>query len=267
MFLKIVLPMLILAAIAVIFGLLLSYVGKKLAVKRDEKIERTEKLLAGANCGGCGFAGCAAFAEALAKGKAELSACGATSKENKAEISAILGIASGGEEKVIVPVCGGGTECADAFDYRGFASCAYAASLDGGAKACNEGCLGLKDCAAACTSGAISFEKGLPVVDKTKCVECGACALACPKHIMQKIPASATVYVKCLSCEKGKKVRDVCKNGCIACGLCAKNCPEQAIEIKNNLAVIDYSKCIGCGLCAQKCPAHCIETRISNIVE
>ncbi len=53
-------------------------------------------------------------------------------------------------------------------------------------------------------------------------------------------------------------VRKECSIGCIACGLCVKNCPVDAIEIKNNLAVIDYDECIGCGACRTVCPVKVI---------
>ena len=40
--------------------------------------------------------------------------------------------------------------------------------------------------------------------------------------------------------------------------MCAKVCPEGAIEIVNNLPVIDQEKCTGCGLCKEKCKPGCL---------
>ena len=73
-------------------------------------------------------------------------------------------------------------------------------------------------------------------------------------------PVTADVIVACNSHWKGPAVKGVCSAGCIGCTLCAKICPAQAIEIVNNLAVIDQSKCTKCGKCAEKCPAKCIKT-------
>ena len=91
LYVAILVPAAILIAIAAVFAVLLAFLGRKLEVKRDEKVVEIEGLLSGANCGGCGFAGCSAFAEALANGKADLSACNATSKVNKDKIAEILG--------------------------------------------------------------------------------------------------------------------------------------------------------------------------------
>ena len=87
------------------------------------------------------------------------------------------------------------------------------------------------------------------------------CIAACPKRLVKRVPASAKVYIACSNCLRGgKEVRAMCSKGCVGCGLCAKVCPEHAIELKDNLPVIDYGKCVGCGLCASKCPAKCIKS-------
>jgi len=50
-----------------------------------------------------------------------------------------------------------------------------------------------------------------------------------------------------------------CKVGCIACGKCVKTCPVGAIELKDNVAIIDYTKCTNCGQCVAACPTKAIE--------
>ena len=97
------------------------------------------------------------------------------------------------------------------------------------------------------------------VVDPSICTSCGTCMKTCPKACIERIPATAPVYVACRSHCKGKEVMGQCANGCIACGLCARNCPQKAIEMVDNLPVIDYSKCTGCKTCVAKCPKKVIK--------
>ena len=250
----------IVAVIAVIFGVLIVTVSKVCHVEEDERIGKTQELLSGANCGGCGFAGCADFAKAVVEGRASLESCNATANENKAQIASILGIPfSATEEMVAVVKCAGGNNAKDKFDYVGNLSCASINSFFKGNKACIDGCLAGGSCAIACQENGVSIKAGVAVVDRNNCVACKACVNACPKQIIELIPKSAKVYVACSNKCKGKEVLSVCSVGCIGCGLCAKNCPSQAITMENNLAVIDYTKCSGCGVCVQKCPRHTIK--------
>ena len=137
----VLIPAAVLVAVAAVFAVLLAFLGRKLEVKRDEKVVAIESLLSGANCGGCGFAGCSAFAEALANGKADLSSCSATSKVNKDKIAEILGTVNTGEEMSFVVCCNGGSACEDKYDYHGYGDCASMELLAGGRKACPVGCM------------------------------------------------------------------------------------------------------------------------------
>ena len=253
----------IFAGSAIIIGALILLVSKVFRVDVDEKVTKILENLAGANCGGCGCSGCAGFADKLAKGEGELSACHVTSPEKKAEIAALLGIELKDEERTVAVVkCNGGLANApEAFEYVGENSCAANASLLGGNKVCKFGCLGCGDCKNVCPESAITVSDKLSEVDPDRCVSCGACISACPKKIIERIPASAPVYVACSSTCRGKDVMNACKVGCIACGLCAKKCPHGAITIVNNLPVFDYTKCTGCKTCVAVCPRHIIIDR------
>ncbi|MDE7454053.1 MAG: RnfABCDGE type electron transport complex subunit B [Clostridia bacterium] len=253
----------IFAGSALLIGALILIVGKVFKVNVDEKITKILNNLAGANCGGCGCSGCSGFASKLAAGGAELSDCHVTSPEGKAEIAKLLGIELKDEERTVAVVhCNGGVEnCADKFEYKGNPTCAACNSLLGGNKACSYACLGCGDCKAVCPENAIEVTGRLAQVDPDRCVSCGACITACPKNIIDRIPASAPVYVACSSKCRGKEVTSVCKVGCIACGICAKSCPHGAITMKDNLPEIDYSKCTGCLTCVAKCPRHIIISR------
>lgn len=253
----------IFAGAALLIAALILIVGKFFHVDIDEKIEKISENLAGANCGGCGCSGCSGFAEKLAKGGAELSACHVTSPENKAEIAKLLGVELTDEEATVAVIhCKGGTEnCKDKFEYKGNPTCAANNSLMGGNKACSYACLGCGDCKNVCPENAIAVEGRLARVDPDRCISCGACINTCPKNIIERIPASAPVYVGCSSLCKGKDVTGVCKVGCIACGICAKSCPHGAITMKDNLPSIDYAKCTGCLTCVAKCPRQIIISR------
>lgn len=261
-FLFIIVPILIVALLAAIFAFCLSFLGDKFAVDRDARIDDIERNLAGANCGGCGYAGCSQFAEALFKGEADISRCNPTSPENKKNIAKILGMSDfKSEETVAVVHCAGGNRAEDKYDYQGFGDCQSAEILAGGSKACEYGCMGLCTCVHACPNQSIGICKdtGASKVDRDKCTSCGACVAACPKKIIGRIPKSARVYIACSNTTKGKAVMDVCKVGCIGCGKCERGCPKGAIRLSNNLAAIDYDKCIGCMKCAADCPRGCIQ--------
>lgn len=249
----------ILFVLALVFGVVLAVLGKKLAVHEDERIGQVREKLSGANCGGCGYAGCDAFAKAVVEGKADVNACSATSAENKKLIGEIIGASVSAQDTIIVVACNGGHNAQDKYEYMGYGDCRSMELLGGGRKICKWGCLGMGSCTDACPTGAVQVGmKGYAEIDEEKCIKCGRCVTACPKKLTRRIPASAKVYVACSNCQTGKEVRAICKSGCIGCGLCKKNCPSGAIEVQNNLAVIDYSKCTGCGLCAEKCPQKCI---------
>lgn len=253
----------IFAGTAILIGLLILLVGKVFKVDVDEKIASILNNLAGANCGGCGCSGCGGFAQKLAEGNGNLSDCHVTSPEKKAEIAKLLGVELKDEEPTVAVVhCHGGNEnCAQKFEYKGNPTCAACASLLGGNKSCSFACLGCGDCKVVCPEYAISVTDRLAEVDPDKCISCGACIETCPKKIIDRIPASAPVYVACSSKCKGKDVMNVCKVGCIACGICARVCPHGAITMVDNIPVFDYSKCTGCLTCVEKCPRKIIISR------
>ena len=248
------------AVLSGVFVALILLVSKFCAVKTDEKVAKITEKLAGANCGGCGYAGCEGFAKALAEGKADLSACGPTPNENKAEIAEILGIEFAASEPVYAVVaCAGGKKSKDKYQYVGNAGCLAEGMYLGGRKQCAYGCMGEGTCESLCPYAAIAVKEGVALVDKALCEACGLCMRNCPKHIIRLIPKRAKVYVACSTPCRGKDTTSVCEAGCIGCGLCAKNCPEHAIEMVNNLPVIDYSKCTGCKTCVAKCPRKTIK--------
>ena len=249
----------IMLVIALVFGFLIMVVSKKFAVPVDEREEAVFGCLAGANCGGCGKAGCSAFSRSLVEGKANIDDCAVTDAESKQKIAEILGVDySGGGEFIYVVSCGGGVNAKDKNDYLGENTCIRENMVAFGKKLCPDGCLGNGTCLSVCASNAITVVDGVAEIDRKICIKCGVCAKTCPKLLIQKIPADAVVFVKCSTRCRGKEVMDACSKGCIGCGICAKNCAQKAITMVDNLPVIDYEKCVGCGHCANKCPRKVI---------
>ena len=58
----------LLSVLGILGAVLLVAASKFLAVTEDEKVEQLQAVLPGANCGGCGYAGCSAYAKAIAEG-------------------------------------------------------------------------------------------------------------------------------------------------------------------------------------------------------
>ena len=117
-----------------------------------------------------------------------------------------------------VPCSGSCGTARDFFEYEGPADCVAAMRFGNkGPKACQFSCIGLGNCVRACQFGAMHIENGVAVVDREKCTSCMACASACPKGIIQKVPYEQRVLVGCRSNDKGAQTRKLCDAGCIGC--------------------------------------------------
>ncbi len=250
-----------LGALGLLFGLGLGYAGKKFKVEEDERVPLVREALPGANCGGCGFAGCDAFATAVVKGEAKPSGCPVGGEASIAKISEILGIVPEKlEKKVAFVKCQGGESYAVfRYDYFGLQDCKAMSQLaGGGSKSCQYGCLGVGSCLLACKFGAMNLVDGVAKVDPEKCTACGMCVKACPKSLIELVPYDSKIRVACSSKDTAKVVRGLCTAGCYGCKVCVKNCKQDAIKVEDQIAKIDYSKCTSCKDCTQKCPAQAI---------
>ena len=253
-------------AIAIVAGLgLIAGVGLAIAaivmhVPVDKTVERLTEAMPGANCGACGYSGCAGYAQAIADGAA-CNLCIPGGAATAKVLAGIMGLEDAGEvaERRALVRCGGTHEnCKQSFEYRGEQSCAAACLLYSGQKECNYGCLGFGDCLRACPEGAISLRDGVAVVDQNRCRGCYLCVKGCPKGIIVMTETRGKAINKCWSQAAGAVVRRQCKAGCIGCKLCERNCPEHAVKVENNLAIVDPELCTGCGQCVAKCPTKCL---------
>lgn len=245
-----------------LIGLLLGVAGKKFAVEVDEKEIKVRELLPGNNCGGCGYAGCDAMAQAIANGSAPANGCPVASAEISKAIAQVMGAKDEALDRQVAFVKCNGTcdKAVRKYNYHGANDCRMAALVPGkGEKKCSYGCMGYGSCVSVCPFDAIHIKNGIAVVDKEKCKACKKCIAVCPNQLITLVPYNSTYKVLCNSIDKGKDVKLACDTGCIGCKICEKQCGTEAIKVENNLASIDYSKCIGCGACAQKCPSKIIK--------
>lgn len=259
---EIISAILVVGGIGLVFGCILAFASFIFKVEEDERIGLISAELPGANCGGCGYAGCSAFASAVVEGTAPVNGCTVGKNAVAEKVAAIMGCEAENIEPMVARVlCAGTCDVAkDKYEYQGISNCAAAAKLAGGAKSCPNGCLGLGSCAEACKFDAISVENGIAKVDPEKCTACGQCVEACPKKIIAMIPKKKKYTVDCSATTPGAATGKNCSVGCIGCKICEKNCLFDAIKVENALARIDYEKCTDCGICAEKCPKKIIHS-------
>ncbi len=226
------------------FAFILFIADKKLRVEEDPKIEKIEKVMAGLNCGACGYPSCRVAAEAIVKGEANIHSCVVGGENTAKEIARIIGkeFTKKAHKNIAIVQCGIDSETRQiSATYNGVKSCVAANLIMQGGMACKYGCIGFGDCAKVCPVDAIIMKNGAPVIDIEKCIGCGACVKACPRNIISlcpHLPGERVVYVACNNTEPGKQVRAVCKIGCIACGICQK-LSENVFEVKNNLSRVN----------------------------
>jgi len=247
-------------------SIMLAIASKIFYIWEDPRIEQVEEALLGANCGGCGYAGCAAAAEAMVIGKAKADVCVAGGFEIAQNVAAVMGLTVEEKEpEISKPGCYYGFQDADLkYSYEGVMDCRAAMLLYGGSKECNIGCLGLGTCVRACPFDALSMgENNLPVVNEKKCTSCGVCAEVCPKEIITITSAAKRI------------IADYKVTECTA--PCQRHCPAE-IDIPEYIRQISKRDYLGAVrvireknpfplLCGWLCPAPCESECRRNLID
>ncbi len=259
-------PTAVLAGIGLVSGFGLAVAAKVFAVETDPRQEKINDCLPGANCGGCGYAGCADFSAALVAGKVGPADCPVCDQNTRQLLGQIMGVTVAETQKqVALIMCQGGEGIANLEGrYNGQASCASADLIGGGEKLCNHGCLGLADCQQVCAFGAIEISAaGIARVIPARCTACGKCLAACPKHLISLVPAKAKVHVLCNNTDKGAAARKACDVSCIGCKKCMKSfADDPRITVHNYLAKIDYQQPPTDQAVVDVCPTGALTVRL-----
>lgn len=254
-------PVALVGGIGLLSGFILTIASKFMHVEEDASIAEITEILPGTNCGGCGYAGCADYAAAMAADKeVPTNLCPPGGETVAKALSEYLGVEfAGAQAKVAIVKCSGTREKTGyAMDYQGYQNCSANKLFYRGRGSCAMACLGFGDCVKACDYGAIYIENGIAVVNRDRCIGCGACAKVCPNNLIEIVPDKMRVVSGCSSIDTAEYTESICSIGCIVCNKCVEACKFDAIHIIDNHAVIDYEKCTNCALCVRVCPTKLI---------
>ncbi|MBN1833738.1 MAG: 4Fe-4S binding protein [Deltaproteobacteria bacterium] len=237
-------------------GIGLGIASRIFYVWEDPKVLAILDCLPGANCGGCGQAGCGAAAEAMAAGRIECNVCVVGGFETAKAVGAILGQeVKEREPDFALSSCIYGVGEADPiFTYNGATDCRAAVMLYGGSKLCTIGCVGMGTCVKVCPFNALSMgEDNLPVVNHDRCVGCGTCVEACPKNIITLSSATRRITSEYVTDECTAPCQRACPTGIDVRGYIReikKGNYEDALRIIKE-------KCPLPLVCGYICPAPC----------
>lgn len=90
MFINIISCLIVASIVSVLMGILIGIVSTLFEKEEDKRVEFVLNMLPGYNCGGCGRAGCRAFAKELVDGTADVKSCKPCKNENRIKINEYL---------------------------------------------------------------------------------------------------------------------------------------------------------------------------------
>ncbi|MBI4985721.1 MAG: electron transport complex subunit RsxB [Rhodocyclales bacterium] len=162
---------LVMALGAVLLGAALGYASIKFKVEGDPLVEKIDAILPQTQCGQCGFPGCKPYAEAIAKGEADINCCPPGGEEGIRKLADLLG-----------------REYKPLSEEHGVEKPKSAAFID------ENLCIGCTLCLQACPVDAIvGAAKQMHTVVPKLCTGCELCLEPCPVDCIAMVPLPETV--------------------------------------------------------------------------
>lgn len=165
---SILIAVIAIAALALVFGLILGFASIKFKVESDPIVEQIDAILPQTQCGQCGYPGCKPYAEAIANGD-EINKCPPGGQATIEKLADLMGVeatdSAHDEEKNIKKI---------AFIHEDM-------------------CIGCTKCIQACPVDAIvGGTKALHTVIEAECTGCDLCVAPCPTDCIEMIPVATT---------------------------------------------------------------------------
>ncbi len=161
-----------LAIIAAVFGIVLGYSAIRFRVEGNPLVDQIDAILPQTQCGQCTYPGCRPYAEAIAKGEADINQCPPGGEAVIVQLADLLGVepkplnAEHGEEKEEKTVV----------------------YID------EQTCIGCTLCIQACPVDAIiGAAKQMHTVVESECTGCDLCIPPCPVDCIHIKPVETTI--------------------------------------------------------------------------
>ncbi|SHI19766.1 electron transport complex subunit RsxB [Ferrimonas marina] len=165
---SILIAALVLAVLALIFGVLLGYAAVRFKVEGDPIVEQIEQTLPQTQCGQCGYPGCRPYAEAIASGEAPINRCPPGGEATIAKLADMLGVEA--------PALEGEADNTPKVAFI-----------------IEEDCIGCTKCIQACPVDAIvGTGKQMHTVIADQCTGCDLCVEPCPVDCIEMRPIAMT---------------------------------------------------------------------------
>jgi electron transport complex protein RnfB len=195
MWTSILIAVLVLLALAVVFGGLLGFAAERFRVEGNPLVDQIDSMLPQTQCGQCGFPGCRPYAESIANG------------------DAINKCPPGGETtiKALADLLDVEPQPLDA--EHGVEQAKRVAVIR------EDECIGCTKCIQACPVDAIlGAAKHMHTVIESECTGCGICVHFCPTNVLELDEEDKSVAVRL--------------DDCICCMQCELRCPDFAITVE-----------------------------------